>query len=111
MLCSHFPLLVASFQAADYKHLVFPSEMRIDYVRVYQRADVEDGLSCDPPNYPTADYINECALSFFSSSYLLRLLLFLLPSRLLLLLSLSLGISPSHPIPCIRIRIRTELTL
>lgn len=50
----------ASFQAQDYKHLVFPSTMYIDYVRVYQRAGTEDGLTCDPPNRPTAQYIEEC---------------------------------------------------
>ncbi|KAJ7364852.1 glycoside hydrolase family 16 protein [Mycena albidolilacea] len=47
-----------SFQAQDFKHMVFPAEMFIDYVRVYQRPDVKDGLTCNPPNYPTADYIN-----------------------------------------------------
>jgi beta-glucanase (GH16 family) len=47
-----------SFQAQDFKHMVFPAEMFIDYVRVYQRPGVEDGLTCNPPNYPTADYIN-----------------------------------------------------
>jgi beta-glucanase (GH16 family) len=47
-----------SFQAQDFKHMVFPAEMFIDYVRVYQRPGVKDGLTCNPPNYPTADYIN-----------------------------------------------------
>lgn len=50
------------FQQQDFKHLVFPSNMYIDYVRVYQRQDVQlqSGLNCDPPNRPTADYINRC---------------------------------------------------
>ncbi|KAL6308456.1 glycoside hydrolase family 16 protein [Sparassis latifolia] len=48
-----------SFQQQDFKHMQFPASMYIDYVRVYQRSDVSsDGLTCDPPNYPTADYIN-----------------------------------------------------
>lgn len=37
--------------------------MRIDYVRVYQRDDVHDGVGCDPSSHPTADYINKSALS------------------------------------------------
>ncbi|KAK7022190.1 glycoside hydrolase family 16 protein [Favolaschia claudopus] len=48
-----------SFQGQDYAHMVFPAEMFIDYVRVYQLPDVKDGLTCDPPTHPTADYINQ----------------------------------------------------
>ncbi|KAJ7028462.1 glycoside hydrolase family 16 protein [Mycena alexandri] len=47
-----------SFQGPDFQHLVFPAEMLIDYVRVYQLPSTKDGLTCDPPNYPTQDYIN-----------------------------------------------------
>jgi len=48
-----------SFQPQDWAALQFPSKMYIDYVRVYQRDGLgDDALSCDPPNYPTADYIN-----------------------------------------------------
>ncbi|KAJ7140118.1 glycoside hydrolase family 16 protein [Mycena filopes] len=47
-----------SFQGPDFAHLVFPAEMLIDYVRVYQLPGTTDGLTCDPPNHPTADYIN-----------------------------------------------------
>ncbi|KAH8107387.1 glycoside hydrolase family 16 protein [Phellopilus nigrolimitatus] len=47
-----------SWEAQDFAHLVFPSKMYIDYVRVYQRSDVKDGVTCDPPNHPTTDYIN-----------------------------------------------------
>lgn len=40
--------------------MVFPSQMYVDYVRVYQRSDAgEDALTCDPSRYPTADYINK----------------------------------------------------
>ena len=35
----------------------FPAEMRVDYVRVYQRRG-ETNIGCNPENYPTADYIN-----------------------------------------------------
>ncbi|KAJ7600970.1 glycoside hydrolase family 16 protein [Mycena floridula] len=52
--------LSKGFQAQDYKHLVFPSKMYIDYVRIYQRAGVKikDGLTCNPSTRPTSDYIN-----------------------------------------------------
>lgn len=41
-------------------HLQFPSKMYVDYVRVYQQEGAgDDAVSCDPPNYPTADYINK----------------------------------------------------
>ncbi|KAF8527499.1 glycoside hydrolase family 16 protein [Hysterangium stoloniferum] len=45
------------FQHADFKNLKFPSVMFVDYVRVYQLPGVEDGVTCDPKAYPTADYI------------------------------------------------------
>ena len=35
----------------------FPALMLIDYVRVYQR-NGQTNVGCSPPNYPTADYIN-----------------------------------------------------
>ncbi|KAG1715715.1 hypothetical protein ID866_1431 [Astraeus odoratus] len=50
--------MAPSFQEQDFMHLEFPSTMYVDYVRVYQREGVQDGIGCDPPNYPTADYIN-----------------------------------------------------
>ncbi|KAJ7700832.1 glycoside hydrolase family 16 protein [Mycena rosella] len=45
------------FQAQDFKHMVFPAQMLIDYVRVYQQPGVQNGMTCDPPNRPTANYI------------------------------------------------------
>jgi hypothetical protein len=54
-------LPAASFQEQDYKHMVFPARMYIDYVRIYQREGASpDALSCDPKSHPTADYINSC---------------------------------------------------
>ena len=44
-----------NFQTVDFSNLAFPSEMLIDYVRVYQRSDGKMG--CDPSDRPTADYI------------------------------------------------------
>lgn len=37
--------------------VAFPAQMKFDYVRVYQQKGKEQ-MSCDPPDYPTADYIN-----------------------------------------------------
>ncbi len=50
----------AGFQQQDFKHLTFPVQMFVDYVRVYQRDDVAgnaEAQSCNPSSYPTADYI------------------------------------------------------
>ncbi|KAK9899858.1 glycoside hydrolase family 16 protein [Cystobasidium minutum MCA 4210] len=47
-----------SFQHVDIANLPFPSKLRIDYVRIYQR-EGEVNLSCDPKDRPTADYIND----------------------------------------------------
>ncbi|TFK35297.1 beta-glucan synthesis-associated protein-domain-containing protein [Crucibulum laeve] len=45
-----------SWQTIDLSTMSFPSEMKFDYVRVYQRkGSVNTG--CNPPDYPTADYI------------------------------------------------------
>ncbi|OAX42120.1 glycoside hydrolase family 16 protein [Rhizopogon vinicolor AM-OR11-026] len=49
--------LAPSFQEQDFMHMTFPSEMYVDYVRVYQREGIQNGVTCDPPNRPTADYI------------------------------------------------------
>jgi len=46
------------FQGQDFANLKFPSSMYVDYVRVYQRSDVKPNIGCNPPSYPTADYIN-----------------------------------------------------
>jgi beta-glucanase (GH16 family) len=55
------------FQAQDYAHLQFPVKMYIDYVRIYQREDVnEDAFGCDPKSHPTAKYINESVLHICS---------------------------------------------
>lgn len=58
-----------SFQAQDYKHLTFPSSMYIDYVRVYQRSGTENGLTCNPPKRPTADYIANHAEAYTNANW------------------------------------------
>lgn len=47
-----------NFGTVDLKHLPFPATMRVDYIRVYQRSDSKN-IGCDPPDFPTADYINQ----------------------------------------------------
>ena len=42
----------------DWPSLVFPSTMRVDYVRVYQPKD-QINVGCDPTDFPTYDYIQQ----------------------------------------------------
>jgi len=46
-----------NWQTIDLATMTFPTEMLIDYVRVYQR-DGQLNVGCDPPNYPTKNYID-----------------------------------------------------
>ncbi|KAI3406240.2 SKN1 [Candida oxycetoniae] len=47
-----------SWAYIDWPSLVFPSRMRVDYVRVYQPEDAVN-VGCDPKDYPTYDYIQQ----------------------------------------------------
>jgi len=42
----------------DYAALKFPTIMRIDYVRIYQK-EGEELMTCDPPGYETTQYIKD----------------------------------------------------
>lgn len=42
----------------DWPSLVWPSHMRIDYVRIYQPSG-SVSITCDPSDYPTYDYIQD----------------------------------------------------
>ncbi|KAJ7894136.1 glycoside hydrolase family 16 protein [Mycena leptocephala] len=53
--------LSESFSFIDFDHLTFPAVMRVDWVRVYQDPDNVQ-VGCDPKDYPTAEYINECVI-------------------------------------------------
>ncbi|KAG9089582.1 hypothetical protein FRC06_001478 [Ceratobasidium sp. 370] len=46
-----------NFGAIDWDNLVFPNYMLVDWIRVYQPKDAHN-IGCDPPDFPTADYIN-----------------------------------------------------
>lgn len=50
-----------NFGKVDLTNLVFPAVLRVDYVRVYQDTD-QLNIGCDPPLYPTADYIGRPGL-------------------------------------------------
>ena len=51
-----------NFADVDLGHLPFPSSMRVDYIRVYQRKD-SINIGCNPKNFPTQDYINKYVLT------------------------------------------------
>jgi hypothetical protein len=42
--------------------------MYIDYIRVYQRDDVKEGVGCSPSHHPTTDYINAYAVAFICAT-------------------------------------------
>ncbi|KAJ4356096.1 beta-glucan synthesis-associated protein [Didymosphaeria variabile] len=51
-----------SFAAINLEDLqkFFPATMRIDYIRIYQDPDDDNQvLTCDPPDYPTTQYIRK----------------------------------------------------
>ena len=44
---------------------LLPATMRFDYVRIYQHPDSDSSsMSCDPPDYPTLDYIRKHANAY-----------------------------------------------
>ena len=47
-----------NFGKVDLAHLVFPTTMRVDWIRVYQPKDAIN-IGCDPAAFPTAAYINQ----------------------------------------------------
>ena len=49
----------------------FPAEMLVEYVRVYKPKG-QTNIGCDPPNFPTANYIQN-HLDTYSSAYPLSL--------------------------------------
>ncbi|KAG1867668.1 beta-glucan synthesis-associated [Suillus subluteus] len=46
-----------NWQTIDLSTMIFPAEMLVDYVRVYQRKG-QTNIGCSPADYPTEDYIN-----------------------------------------------------
>ncbi|KAI0722784.1 beta-glucan synthesis-associated [Earliella scabrosa] len=52
-----------NFGPVDLEHLPFPVHMRVDYIRVYQPSGAIN-IGCDPPEYPTAAYIEQYAEAY-----------------------------------------------
>jgi beta-glucanase (GH16 family) len=47
-----------NFGTINFNELTFPAHMKVDWVRVYQPANAIN-IGCDPPDFPTAAYINQ----------------------------------------------------
>lgn len=60
-----------SFQTVDLMDMTFPNELLVDYIRVYQRKGISDGIGCDPPKRPTAKYINDHLPAYTNPNYTL----------------------------------------
>jgi beta-glucanase (GH16 family) len=48
--------------------LKFPTIMHIDYVRIYQKPG-QVSVTCDPPGYPTTDYIKEHPAAYLNPNF------------------------------------------
>lgn len=59
-----------SWTYIDWPTLSFPSKMRIDYVRIYQPAG-QESVTCDPPDYPTYDYIEKHRPAYDNANFTL----------------------------------------
>jgi beta-glucanase (GH16 family) len=56
--------------------LVFPTTMHIDYVRIYQQ-EGQEIITCDPPGYPTTEYIQNHPVAYNNPNLTVCLPLFL----------------------------------
>lgn len=54
--------LSKAFGDLDEERLIFPTKMRVDWVRIYQPVGKKN-IGCDPPDFPTSAYIEKCAFS------------------------------------------------
>jgi hypothetical protein len=59
-----------NWQTVDLASMMFPSEMLVDYVRVYQRKG-STNVGCNPKDFPTTDYINNHLEAYQSKSGLI----------------------------------------
>lgn len=62
-----------NFGDVDVEHLRFPTTMRVDWVRVYQPSN-KVNIGCDPDDYPTKAYIDQCVLQALLNYHMLRAL-------------------------------------
>ena len=56
-----------NFGTVDLAQIPFPVHLRVDYIRVYQPSDAIN-IGCDPEDFPTQAYINQCVAPFPLSS-------------------------------------------
>lgn len=56
------------FQNIDWDNIEFPAHMAFDYVRVYQKRGEPQRISCDPPDFPTSDYIHNNLDLYYNSN-------------------------------------------
>jgi hypothetical protein len=56
-----------NFGNVDTEHLPFPVTMSVDWIRVYQKTNAIN-YGCDPDDFPTQAYINECVSGLLSSA-------------------------------------------
>ncbi|KAL8651257.1 MAG: hypothetical protein Q9226_004780 [Calogaya cf. arnoldii] len=49
-------------------HSLMPARLRFDYVRIYQDRD-EKSITCDPPGYPTTNYIKNHMKAYTNANY------------------------------------------
>lgn len=54
------------FQEVQWGKVTFPGTLRIDYVRIYQKTR---NVGCNPPDYPTSDYINRHPEAYLNPNY------------------------------------------
>lgn len=57
--------LSAGFGDIDWDNIEFPGIMLVDYVRIWQVKGKEN-VGCDPPDFPTKDYIERHAEAYFN---------------------------------------------
>lgn len=63
------PGLSPGFQQIYFDEITFPAKLRVDYVRLYQKAGEPTRLSCDPEDYPTKKYIEDHATLYYNPNH------------------------------------------
>ncbi|KZP15520.1 glycoside hydrolase family 16 protein [Athelia psychrophila] len=58
----------SNFGFVDVKHIPYPVTMKVDYIRVYQPKNAKN-IGCDPPDFPTASYINKYIDAYSNWNY------------------------------------------
>lgn len=64
-----------SWSEIRWPQLAFPTVMHVDYVRIYQKPG-EEMVTCDPPGYPTTEYIKNHPKAYRNANLTVRLALY-----------------------------------